>query len=277
MAKRDLTGSYDYDRLIEEEKTHYSDIEVTQDLKEGGVHAGGSWQYYWTRVNEVLALGPVGYIGDYITTRFGERPGVINILSLGSGYCGNEIELARRLGRRARIVCTDINEQLFIQGMAVVAAENLSVEFQVEDLNFISIEPDHYHMIFAHAVLHHVINLESLFEEIAQGLCPDGVLHLVEVVGENRRLIWPENEAFANSLLSLLPDRITQGVRLAVYRKMRVWRVSARKISFPNCRRSFIPSMNTRMGPSCGSCARTTHFPAFLFQRMRRFGVISIS
>jgi hypothetical protein len=43
----DLTGNYDYGRLIREEKEHYSGIEVTDELKEGGVHAHDSWAYYW--------------------------------------------------------------------------------------------------------------------------------------------------------------------------------------------------------------------------------------
>lgn len=216
MAKRDLTGDYEYARLIEEEKGHYSNIEVTEDLKEGGVHAGGCWQYYWTRVNAVLSGGPIGYIGDFIASRFSDPDQTINILSLGSGYCGNELDLARRLKGRAHVICTDINNRLFAQAQAVATAENLGMEFRVEDLNFISIEPAQYHMIFAHAVLHHVINLESLFDEIAHGLRNDGFLHLVEVVGENRRLIWPENEVFANLLLEQIPNRITDGQRLVV-------------------------------------------------------------
>ena len=216
MPKRDLTKDYDYARLIEEEKTHYSEIEVTDDLKEGGVHAGHCWQYYWQQVAQALAAGPIGYIGDYLDQHFEKTDASINILSLGSGYCGNEIDLARRLKGKAHIVCTDINEQLFSEAKVIAQTEGLNIEFKQEDLNFISIDPQHYQMIFAHAVLHHVINLEHLFEKIAQGLADDGILHLVEVVGQNRRLIWPENEAFANALLDVIPNPITQGIRLHI-------------------------------------------------------------
>ena len=39
---------------------------------------------------------------------------------------------------------------------------------------------------------------------------------MVEVVGMNRKLIWPENEAFANSLLRALPDDICGGYQLNI-------------------------------------------------------------
>ena len=45
MAYVDYTKSYDYERLIEEKKAHYSDIEITSDLKEGGAHASERWTY----------------------------------------------------------------------------------------------------------------------------------------------------------------------------------------------------------------------------------------
>lgn len=215
MTKPDLTKNYDYARLVDEEKRHYTDIEVTADLKEGGVHAGDCWQYYWQRVAEDLASGPVA-IGDYLQQCFPDDTGTLKVLSLGSGYCGNEIDLARQLKGKVHVVCTDINEQLFVQAQRVVEEEQLSMEFRTEDLNFIAIEPGQYHMIFAHAVLHHVINLEHLFDQISTGLVEGGFLHLVEVVGENRRLLWQDNEAFANRLLDTLPRAITKGYRLAV-------------------------------------------------------------
>jgi hypothetical protein len=64
--------------------------------------------------------------------------------------------------------------------------------------------------------LHHVINLEHLLRQIAEGLADGGVFHLVEVVGMNRKLIWDENEDLANSLLATVPKSITRNLRLDV-------------------------------------------------------------
>lgn len=216
MTRKDWTGDYDYERLIAEENTHYLGIEVTEDLKEGGVHASGCWQHYWQRVADVLHRGPIGWIGDHLRDRFGFTEGPIEILSLGSGSCVHEIALARSLKGYGRVVCTDINKELFLQARDVAATEGLDMEFRKADLNFITIEPGRYRMIFAHAVLHYVINLERLCEEISAGLSPDAILHIVEVVGQNRRLIWDDSEAFANALLRQVPKRITRSIRLAV-------------------------------------------------------------
>jgi hypothetical protein len=61
-----------------------------------------------------------------------------------------------------------------------------------------------------------VINLEHLFGQIVNGLSPTGILHVTEVSGKNRKLIWDRNERYANALLDLMPERLTRGVRLAV-------------------------------------------------------------
>ncbi len=216
MADVDYTKSYDYERLIEEEKEHYSEIEITSDLKEGGAHASDCWTYYWQHVHETLSRSPFPDVPKWLRRELGPGGKKIEVLSLGSGYCGHELDFARRIGRPCRIRCTDINEDLFTPARQVAEQEGLDMEFRVEDLNFIKIEPGRYHLIFAHAVLHHVINLENLYREIRTGLTKYGVFHMVEVAGQNRKLIWDENEQFANSALDVLPDSVTGGFRLAV-------------------------------------------------------------
>src|SRR5262249_51443528 len=40
--------------------------------------------------------------------------------------------------------------------------------------------------------------------------------HIAEVIGKNRKLIWDENERYANALLDLLPETVTRGKRIAI-------------------------------------------------------------
>lgn len=56
--------------------------------------------------------------------------------------------------------------------------------------------------------------MEGLFDQIAGGLTSGGILHLVEVIGKNRRLLWEENERFANLILHALPNDLTGGAKL---------------------------------------------------------------
>lgn len=213
----DRTRDYEYDRLIAEEKEHYAAIEITDRLTEGGVHAHDSWGHYWQRIGSRLAAAGFGDLATFLEHRNRGLDRPLRILSLGSGYCGHELQLAENLDADHRLTCTDINPALFKKAREVAEQKRLRIDFEEADLNFMTVDPGAYDLIFAHASLHHVINLEHLFDQIAAGLAPhSGVFHLVEVVGKNRKLIWDENEAFANRMLDALPEEVTRGVRLRV-------------------------------------------------------------
>lgn len=212
----DFTKMYDYKRLIKEEKNHFKGVELTNDLREGGAHASGAWNYYWSGVGKVLDKAGVSRFGEYLSKRFRGLSRPIKVLSLGSGYCGHELALARDLSIEYEIHCTDINMDLFDAAKKAAQAEQLNLTFSVEDLNFVKIKPRGFDVIFSHAAIHHALNFELLFDEIANGLAPEGIFHLVEVVGKNKKLIWDANEKFANSLLDLVPNHITRGLRLNI-------------------------------------------------------------
>ncbi len=214
---RDFTKDYDYTRLIKEEKAHFADIEVTEELTEGGIHASSAWSFYWQHVRKILGNSGFVNLPDYVCGKFPTDDRPVEVLSLASGYCGNELNLARGMTRPYKITCTDLNEAAFEKAKSVAKAESLAMEFQPADLNFLTITPGRYDLIFAHAAIHHVINLEHLFEQIANGLSPTGILHITEVVGKNRKLIWDRNERYANALLDLMPEELTQGIHLAVH------------------------------------------------------------
>ena len=213
---RDYTKLYDYERLLEEEKSHFLDVELTEDLREGGAHASDAWNYYWAGVGRVLSSHGLSNFGEYVSQQFQGLSRPLRVLSLGSGYCGHELGLARSLNIGYEILCTDINDDIFSAARDVAVDERLNLTFAVEDLNFIKIKPKNFDVIFAHAAIHHAINLEALFDEISNGLAETGIFHLVEVVGKDKKLIWDANEKFANSLLDLLPDEVTRGLRLDI-------------------------------------------------------------
>ena len=114
-------------------------------------------------VADQIRSSPFADIADYLESRYGNPNRPIRILSLGSGHCGHELALAERLKCAYEITCTDINEALFTEARERAQERGLSLRFEVQDLNFIRISPGYYELIFAHAVLHHVINLEILF------------------------------------------------------------------------------------------------------------------
>lgn len=238
---RDLTKGYDYARLVAEEQQHYSGIEVTESLLEGGVHAHASWYHYWSRVYADMRAAGGEEAATYVerASRGLDRP--LRILSLGSGYCGQEIMLAARIATPYEITCTDLNPALFDQAAAVAKARGLHLRFASMDMNFAEIETGRYDLILAHAALHHVINLETLFEQVARGLTPTGLFHVVEVVGQNRKLLWPENARFANRALRLVPRAVRGFTRVRVPRHVEGMEGVRQEDIVPLMRRSFTP------------------------------------
>jgi hypothetical protein len=126
--------------LIREEIEHYSHIKVTEDLKEGGPHANNSWGYYWARVAGAVRQSGYDNLPLFLDRTDGSLGRPVRVLTLGSGCCGKEIEVAAAMASPHVITCPDINGAIFDRAKEVAKQRNLSLDFRVEDLNFVTIE-----------------------------------------------------------------------------------------------------------------------------------------
>ncbi len=79
------------------------------------------------------------------------------------------------------------------------------------DLNFAELPPDRYDVIWASGSLHHVVNLEYLYRQVARALRPGGLFALHEYVGERRLQYTPHRLARVNALLRDVPARFRRG------------------------------------------------------------------
>lgn len=84
-----------------------------------------------------------------------------------------------------------------------IRVENRHVETLAGDLNFVGLEPDSYDFILCHGVLHHLINIEYVLDQINLSLKEDGILLVYEYVGETR---WQFNEARLSVLRENFPE-----------------------------------------------------------------------
>lgn len=202
-AALDLTGETDYERLVEEEIRHYSEIETTEELFEGGVHGSKAWAHNH------------GYVNDYIfgTTFFDEVADNANrfensrLLSLGCGYGGVDLQVARRLNKPYELVAVDLNPALFAGAAKCAREEGLNMRFKCVDLNFVEIVPNSFDVIYAYASIHHVLNLEHLFAALHAGLKQDGKLVFLDIIGQTQVLFWKENVEFAAEQVRKMPLR----------------------------------------------------------------------
>jgi ubiquinone/menaquinone biosynthesis C-methylase UbiE len=85
----------------------------------------------------------------------------------------------------------DINPELLDLGRERAQALQLSVTFEQADLNTIDLPLREYDVVFCHASLHHVIELERVAEQIKRTLRPGGELIILDVVTRKGYLMWP--------------------------------------------------------------------------------------
>jgi SAM-dependent methyltransferase len=81
------------------------------------------------------------------------------------------------------------------------------VRFIQSDLNFIRLPAERYDVIWSSGCLHHVVNLEYLFEQVARALRPGGLLAIHDYVGETRLQFDPRRLDRVNAALSEVPVR----------------------------------------------------------------------
>jgi len=202
-VKIDLTRSTEYDHLVNEEIEHYSAIEVTKDLVEGGIFTYDCWSFYFQYLERTLFHT---WFDQEVAVHANEidRP---RILSLGCGYGGHELSIAAKLRKPFELIAVDLNPKLFGEAERRVQDTRLDIEFIATDLNFISISPVSFDVIYAHASLHHILNLEHLFEQIHRGLKDNGRLIVLDIIGKNRVIFWKENVEFAAAVIKRMPLR----------------------------------------------------------------------
>lgn len=117
--------------------------------------------------------------------------------SLGTGDCHVEVQTAQLLKNRGvsefTIECLELNPQLLDRGLA--RAKEAGVE---EHLAFVEADVNswtagkQYAAIVASHSLHHIVELEHVFDEVRRALHPAGYFVATDMIGRNGHMRWPE-------------------------------------------------------------------------------------
>ena len=204
--------STDYHRQIEAQIAQYADI---GDMHEGSPAA--HWmreQFLAGRLREVFGVDNV--IGIYATylAEAARRCDIAEIVSLGSGYGTLEIEIMKwaRDHRLApfRIRCLELSPGLVDRTRDAVRMAGLDqfVRVEIADLNQPMPVTQVVAAFMAHHSLHHLIELEALFDQVVGWLHPEGAFVTMDVIGRNGHMRWPETLAVIRQIWPLLPDRL---------------------------------------------------------------------
>jgi ubiquinone/menaquinone biosynthesis C-methylase UbiE len=201
-----------YERLAQEEIEHYTQIFINDKGLTGRSARKSllqpvpeSWIEIETRAADLVREQTGADLKEHMLSRLQATSG-IRMLSLGSGPGGIELALARK-APEATISCVDLNPSLVQLGQQRADEERLNVTFKSADLNVLKLPSREYDVVFCHASLHHVLELEHVIHEIEQSLRDQGELITVDVSTPNGYLMRAETRDIVRNLFRMLPAR----------------------------------------------------------------------
>jgi SAM-dependent methyltransferase len=152
---------------------------------------------------------PEAFFLKHIRQIAASNQGSVRVLSVGTGACSMEIELAAQLrdaGINAMLTCMDFNPALMAQASAQAASRQLGalMHFEARDCNVPFALPAQ-DVIIVNQFFHHVTELEIFCRSLRQSLAPHGVLLTSDIIGRNGHQLWPDVEYALQSVWLTLP------------------------------------------------------------------------
>jgi len=185
-----------YEEKLKNEQEFYRECENVHDLPE--------IFHYWS--NKYLApdMARFGFTNpdDFFAHFTRERLSGVNsrnprIISIGSGNCDLELGICQKLKQWGiddfLIECLDINDHMLERGKEAVKNLGLSEHFMFTRGDFNKWNPaTTYEVVIANQSLHHVVNLEGLFDVVRSSLEAGGLFLVSDMIGRNGHMRWPE-------------------------------------------------------------------------------------
>ncbi len=142
------------------------------------------------------------FIADIVNKRDFTR-----ILSVGSGPCAIEMEIAQNCFRPYQMDCLDLNENLIKSATKLAQERGLNLRPMVADLNEINFS-EKYDLVIICAALHHFVELERVFSRLHDALAIDGLFVTYEPVMRSGMFLHPATRLFLGVLFLFLPARL---------------------------------------------------------------------
>ena len=131
----------------------------------------------------------------------------VKALSLGCGF-GVIERVLRRCDYCQLIHGVDVAEGAIEGARKAAQAEGLDgLTYEVADLNTATLPKEAYDVVYAHAALHHVFQLEHLLDEIKQTLKPGGLFVVYEYIGPSQMQFPRRDLDLADVFLNVIPER----------------------------------------------------------------------
>ena len=167
--------------------------------------------YLGPRVKSIFGTNtPAAFYGAPIQ-RIALGVGTVRILSVGSGDGHMECKVAAFLKRNGttnfKITGVELSAALVERAKKRAAESGVDghVEFIENDAK--NLPGAQVEVIICNQILHHITDLEELFEALRRILVPGGTLLTRDMIGRNGHLAWPEALELINHIWTDMPKR----------------------------------------------------------------------
>ena len=176
--------------------------------------------HYWSNKYLLPKIQPFGFIhpDDFFIKQLAasieNSPAPWHhFVSVGAGNCDTEVRIAEGLLALGHdtfsMECLDLNATMLDRGQALARISNCAkhvIPVRADFNHWTPVKP--YHAVIANQSLHHVVNLEGLFDAIAEAIRPtNGVLVTSDMIGRNGHQRWPEALAIIEEYWKTLDTR----------------------------------------------------------------------
>jgi len=199
----------DYSRRFREEIDIYKEKNQVHDLP--------PIFHYYTEKYLRPVLNKNGYLDllDFFVQNIistSKRNNNTNIVSYGAGNGEVEVIIARRLKdvsfESFHFTCVDINEDMLSRAHEVTAQVGLKPHFDFICGNVTNSTAGRiFDIHLAHQVLHHIVDLEGLFDTVHESMHNDSIFLISDIIGRNGHMRWPETLVIVEKLWQTLQDR----------------------------------------------------------------------
>jgi SAM-dependent methyltransferase len=126
-------------------------------------------------------------------------------LSLGCGS-GRAERAFLKQGICERFIGVDVAEAAVAEAREQARIEGLPLEYLCQDLNRIDLGDLRVDLVVCQTILHHVLELEHVFDAIERALAPDGVFFVHDYIGETQFQFSDERLRWFNAVMQALPE-----------------------------------------------------------------------
>jgi SAM-dependent methyltransferase len=171
-----------------------------------------SGRYLAPKLNSMGLEHPDDFFAKSLSRSFELEPnGKKRFISIGAGNCDTEVRVAKRLINAGFnnfvIECLEINRDMLMRGQTDAAAQGVRSQIAFVEQDFNTWKPrDAYDSIIANHSLHHVVELEHLFDSVLSALRPGARFIIADMIGRNGHQLWPEALTLLEPFWAELPE-----------------------------------------------------------------------